>query len=436
MKTNKLIVPLISSVLFAAVAHADTTLTITGSTAFRKTALDAIWNILDSGSGHFAGDPTNNFTTGGCIYGTIGGSAVDFQCTFSGSAQGSVDVYNAGNVITTTDKNGNVITAHPDIAFTDNWPAAEANPIANTAFDNNSNDKIGVNVFCIVANTNLYAVGVTNIDRERLKLLIDDNGSSSVNADGTGGGGANLPAHYIGANTNTGDYSTLNNTVYLLGRDIGSGTRITTFKTIGYTGILPVQWAVTNDVSNGGNGEFVRAQDIAGFTITYLGPQGHGTESGVFVKTNTTLGTFNNAAGQGFALDGFDSGGTLVGVLNNTPNTIGYAGYPDATSGSNFKQANLLTFEGVAPSPANVESGAYPFWSYEHLLSIGLGSGSSSPKAPIRAALYNLLTNDTFQNTDANYYNNGTSPKAARMLEMHVKRSVDGGPITPVSAAY
>jgi len=127
----------------------------------------------------------------------------------------------------------------------------------------------------------------------------------------------------------------------------------------------------------------------------------------------------------------------LVTVLNQATNVIGYAGLPDSISSGNGYQSgspNLLTFQGVAPSPANVESGAYPFWSYEHLLSVGNVNGDAN-KQLVKASLLGTIASSNFQYTDANYYNNGSNPQAARLAYMQVQRSVDGGPITTVAGS-
>jgi ABC-type phosphate transport system substrate-binding protein len=429
MKTNKLIVPLLTGVLFAAAANtrADVHITATGSTAFRNIAVDAIKKLYDGGSPASVGN-VKDAAYGICYFGTVsnavpslGATIVQFHATFSGSAQGATDLYDH-NLINVTYSDGNHSGTNgatepslaPDLSFSDNWPQAMATPILNSKYDNNGGivggpDIVGVNVFDWVVNTNLYQAGLTNITRETAKLLM----TTSGNQDGTSAG---MPANYIGGNNN--------NLIWLFGRDIGSGTRITTFATLGFAG-QPTQYAVNS------SGQIVLASDIAGQVFAISG-NGISVSSAAWVRTNTTLGSPAN----GYALDGYDSGGNLVTVLNQTTNAIGYAGYPDSTSsGNGYHSAspNLLTFQGATPSPANVESGAYPFWSYEHLLSVGNVNGDAN-KQLIKAALLTTLTNATFQNTDANYYNNSNSPQAARLAAMLVQRSVDGGPITTSAA--
>lgn len=396
MKTSKLIAPFVTGVLFAAAANtrADIDIIATGSTAFRNASIDAIKALFDGGLPTTVGN-SGDAAFGVCYYGTMsntipafGSTVVQFHATFSGSAQGLIDVYNH-NLIGVTMKDGTTTNLAPDLAFTDNWPEAQTPPLKKSQFDTDS--VLGVNVFTFVVNDNLYNAGLTNITRENARYVMTATGDVA-----SGGGG--MPANYLGAS--------ITNTIYLLGRDIGSGTRITTFACIGNSA-TPTQWATNYD------GSFTLAANIAGATGT-LNAQ---------VKTNLTLGDPAN----GYALDGYDSGGTLVKILNTTPNTIGYAGYPDATgNGSTHK---ILTFEGVAATPANVESGAYPFWSYEHLFSVG-NVGGSANKQSIKAALVAKVTSATFQNTDANY--NG---KAAKLANMQVKRLVDGGPIQTVAGS-
>jgi ABC-type phosphate transport system substrate-binding protein len=423
MKTNKLIVPLITGALFAAAAntHAQTLdITATGSTAFRNIAVDVIKKMYDGGSPAFVGN-IKDASFGGCYSGTmsnqvpsLGATVVQFHATFSGSAQGATDLYDHNLIGVTypggqqSGTNASYPALSPDISFSDNWPAAMATPIANSKFDDQGQDVIGVNVFDWVVNTNLYAAGLTNITRETAKLLLTTSGNQDNSS-------AGMPANYIGG-SNT-------NLVWLFGRDIGSGTRITTFATLGFAG-QPVQYAVN------ASGQIVLASDIAGQIFNIAGNGINVSQNVPFVKTNTTLGSPAN----NYALDGFDSGGVLVTVLNQTTNAIGYAGYPDSTSsGNGYHSAspNLLTFQGATPNPTNVELGAYPFWSYEHMLSVN-NVNSSANKALVKAAMLGIVTNATFQQTDANYFNNGSSPQAARLAAMQVQRNVDGGPITTV----
>jgi ABC-type phosphate transport system substrate-binding protein len=335
------------------------------------------------------------------IVNSLGNTVVQVHATYSGSAQGATDLYKQ-NLIQVTYPDGNHSGTNgvtepnlaPDISMSDNWPVAMANPIQNNLFDDTAGDIVGVNVFGYVVPNNLYSAGLTNITRETAQLLITASGSAN---------NPGMPANYIGG--------TSTNLIYLFGRDIGSGTRITTFATVGFAG-TPTQYALDS------NGNLVLAKTIAGQTFAISG-NGISVGSSTFVKTNTSLGNPPT-----YALDGYDSGGVLVTCVDQTTNGIGYAGYPDATSSGNGTHHHLLSFQGVSCTPSNVESGAYPFWSYEHCLSVGI----TGNKATIKAALIAKLTDPTFQNTDSGY-----AGVAARLNYMEVQRFVDGGKITTTS---
>ncbi len=63
-----------------------------------------------------------------------------------------------------------------------------------------------------------------------------------------------------------------------------------------------------------------------------------------------------------------DATGTVVQKISQTPGAISYAAF----SGTHGKPGiNELSIDGIAASEENVESGKYPFWSYEHIYTNG-----------------------------------------------------------------
>jgi phosphate transport system substrate-binding protein len=62
-----------------------------------------------------------------------------------------------------------------------------------------------------------------------------------------------------------------------------------------------------------------------------------------------------------------DATGTAVSTVSSTPGAISYAAF----SGVHDQGVTLLKINGVAPSDANVASGKYSFWSYEHIFTNG-----------------------------------------------------------------
>jgi len=201
--------------------------------------------------------------------------------------------------------------------------------------------------------------GVTNITREQALLLMDDSGILN--------GVPGMPASYLGYPGTNGNAT---NVVWLTGRDSGSGTRITTQKDIGYSGTSPILWAW--------NG--------SGFVLT----------------------------------NGMTSGGLERGTIANGTNCIGYLGLADA--GAVASSAFPITYEGVRAAVTNVQSGAYPFWGYEHV--VNKAGALSAQKKAVRDALITAITNQGYQTTNSLY----TSP-FVDLARMQVNRGTDGGPI-------
>jgi phosphate transport system substrate-binding protein len=66
-----------------------------------------------------------------------------------------------------------------------------------------------------------------------------------------------------------------------------------------------------------------------------------------------------------------DATGTVVTDVKQTPGAISYAAF----SGTHTSGLSELAIDGVAPTDANVISGKYPFWSYEHMFTNGPATG-------------------------------------------------------------
>jgi phosphate transport system substrate-binding protein len=76
-----------------------------------------------------------------------------------------------------------------------------------------------------------------------------------------------------------------------------------------------------------------------------------------------------------------DSSQELVDTVSQTPGAIGYVAVSAVTAG-----VHVVSIDNVMPTPQNVESGAYGFWSYEHMYTRGL------PEGAVAAFLQFLLT--------------------------------------------
>ena len=63
-----------------------------------------------------------------------------------------------------------------------------------------------------------------------------------------------------------------------------------------------------------------------------------------------------------------DATGTVVQKVKQTPGAISYASFSGTHNQSGISE---LSIDGNAPNDENVQSGKYPFWSYEHIYTNG-----------------------------------------------------------------
>lgn len=106
-------------------------------------------------------------------------------------------------------------------------------------------------------------------------------------------------------------------------------------------------------------------------------PRSSGTRA-VFVK--------NVMRGQQPSESGLtqDSSGTVATMVAQTPGAISYLAMSYVKPG----QQQAVSINGVAPTDANVQSGKYPYWSYEHMFTNG------QPNAQV-ADFINFVKTDT-----------------------------------------
>ena len=357
MKTSPILLAVLTGSLLTTAAHAQVELTITGSTAFRAITIERSGFLYDAGS---RTSVTNDASAGRITFsGTmsnavpaLGSTPVKVRLSFSGSAAGMLAVKNS-TPVSTAETPGVNINKTPDVALSDVFPSSATPPIAESSFNR---AVIGVVPFVYVRNNAM--TGVTNITREQAVLL--------MNSSGVIGGNAGMPATYLGG--------TSPNPVYLIGRDSGSGTRISVHKVIGYNS-NPVLWA-----TNG---------------------------AGTYVLTN-----------------GYPSGGNQRDVIKGKADAIGYLGLPDFINIQ--ASATRLSYQGVPFTAAAVATGSYSLWGYEHL--VNRAGGLSANQLLVKNALVSAITDPVYQSTVPAYNDNFVS-----VSEMQVERGADGGPITALS---
>ena len=87
-----------------------------------------------------------------------------------------------------------------------------------------------------------------------------------------------------------------------------------------------------------------------------------------------------------------DATGTVISVVKQTPGAISYAAF----SGTHGQPITEVAIDGVAPTEANVISGKYPFWSYEHMFTNGPASGEVKKFIDFVSSSSDLLNKNSF----------------------------------------
>lgn len=345
----------------AATVQAQVDVYITGSTAFRANSYRSIRKLYDVNltSQNPADGPStpnqNQVTFTGTIPSLFGGQTVTVRTSHNGSAAGIQTVAQNLNIsfrTSATAGDTNMVTHQADMAFSDVFQRTTAFPTP-TLVDTN----VGVVVFAWVKSSQTPAT-VTNITIQQCQAF--------------------LPNGLLFGDSFTGNLADSGTPVYLVGRDSGSGTRIT------------------------------QERDAL-----FVGGELNWTTNGI---------TCNSWAPH--PLGGYSSGSGIVTVLNSGCGAaLAYLGLPDAASvngGNNIIRYNgYLPFTGSIGSPdfTAVRNGLYSAWGYEHLM-----RRSSAPANVV-----------VFFNAYANEVNNdlATSTSAIQVGTMKVVRPSDGGPITP-----
>jgi hypothetical protein len=364
----------LATVSLSSVAHAQTELRLTGSTAFRSATHTAITNILAAGYRATHTGTSLGSASQAIFSGTVNGEDVIIRTSWSGSVGGVQTVTQNINVNflpasalpasgTTTGATTGTELAIPDVALADNYQSAT--PFTSPVL---TDQIVGVVPFRWVASKGSPAA-LTNINPQLAQALFS-NGSLALSL-------------FTGLAADEGLK------VWATGRDPDSGTRLTAFAESGIgvgaqvvqnqptvasgaiTSLIPVPWPVT--VVNG---------------ITFQ--QGNG---------------------------GYSSGGTLVTTMQATATAstgyyVSYLGLSDATTAINGGAIGL-TYNGVTYSLDNVRNGLYTFWCYEHLMYKSTLTGVKKTVA------------DTLANRIA------TVDAPIKQSEMRVIRETDGGLVTP-----
>ena len=293
MKMIKTALAALTALAFAGVASAQTTVRITGSTAFRAATQTAIGNILNPGYTYaYIGSSLNGANQSTFVGTTKTGSLpVIIKCSFVGSVGGVQTIAQQSPVVTTANPyisetnalsaTGLVLTAgtatfdspaNADIAMSDTYQSSTA--FNGTGYNALTDTVVGVVPFVWTkgqhSDTAVAAslANVTNITPLLARAIL------------TGG----APLSML---TGTAADSTVY--VYAMGRDEDSGTRLTTFAESGF-GIFgsPIQYEAT--ITSGAIASIAayHAQTILGLSYS-AGHSGYSSGGTLATTLNTPV---------------------------------------------------------------------------------------------------------------------------------------------------
>lgn len=423
----------IITVALAGISSAQTVIHISGSTAFRAALNNAIVDIMNPGY-LIAGSSTNyESATQLVVSGTtkVGNYPVVIKTSLQGSAGGVQSLAQQSPQITFSGSSGwlqtslattTTITTAVAASASNTDPAAPADICLADSFQASTfaygsgftqlkETKVGVVPFFYVMgcsnDTTVQASlsSVTSISAQQIKLLLS----------------AGLPLSLL-----TGKDADASVTMYPIGRDEDSGTRIVAFAEPGF-GVFgsPVQYApgfggsISNNVT---------------FPISFPASANANTITGIMPYPANTVNGLSFPVGHSGIKSGGDVAKTIYTPVDiNARDQFGgkfgiitYLGAGDAQSAiKSPSTAFVLNYNGVSgqlalsgdpiPSTAtNITNGAYTFWSYELLDYAPTLAGPAKTVADQLAQ--QIIT------TEAHY-------SGIALSAMNVSRSVEGGVI-------
>src|SRR5665213_930809 len=397
MKPPKILIAGLLALSTLGVTQAQTTIHITGSTAFRNAAVAGITNILKPGFSYgyvgasFSGANQQIFV-GIAVTNSI---PVVIKTSWSGAAGGVQTVVQQypiatwlTNIPAYLSPTGVSITSSPiydpptppDAGFDDGIQATT--PLPNCQSPVLSVQNLGAVTFQFVKNVGAPA-GLTNMT-PLLAQALWANGS--------------LPLSMWTGNAND---TTL---VYPIGRDADSGTRKTTFLETGIqnfvTGVTPTTVLQYEPLNASGQ---VNRNNTGAITSQVAWPA-------------KIVDGVSFDVGDG----GYSSGGDLAQVLKTTSPFVyvSYLGLGDATTALAGGAASI-SWNGIPYSDAAIENGQYTFWAFEQLGYLPTyGTTSANGKAVVDSLAQEIISV-------------GAANGGELLSTMHVTRTQEGGPVTP-----
>jgi hypothetical protein len=219
--------------------------------------------------------------------------------------------------------------------------------------------------------------------------------------------GAPQPANFV-----TGVAADSSESVAIVGRNLGSGTRA--------NALLNFQYGINTAV------------DQWAYNVSYTGAGVLTQNTATYSPVGGIVEVFN---------DGFDSGGNVAKELNIDGTgqgvvLVGYLGISDAAAASvatsgqiglGGGNATYLPWNGVYESDSGVVNGTYSYWGQEHLLGTVGQSPTSQAGVAATAIVNGLLVNENASGIQTgNVLTHAQTAVLAKSL-MQVKRSTDVG---------
>jgi len=378
---SKFILAASIAMALATSAQATTTVVLTGATSFRHAIHASLAHLHPSAKIAYTGGTTLDTATQAVFDDNANGVIVLTSFTGSGAGIQALDTNTKVTVINTADSanagsvgsgthlsTATTTTVLADAALSDVTQSA-------TAYNSTSlsDQTVGVMPFVWVTNSIGKNLGITNITA---------NFANSTLQDGS------TPASFL-----TGNSADAAKSVYITGRNSGSGTRITTLAEINYpadTNVNQYAPVYTGSIITG---------------LTHLA-----TTAGL--SSGGDVATALNASLSSTITNGTKTIDSSKVVL------LSYLAYSDAVSVTN---GSILNYNGVSfltggvPN-TNIQNGAYTFWGYEHLLTPSATDNDSD-----KTAVLNDLVSDI-----PNFLGTGTQTIGIGLDSMNVQRSGDG----------
>ena len=400
----------LSALALASAAYADTEIRLTGSTAFRS-SIHA--SLLASSNGVFTGGPTKyaHSNTAGNVsgaarstwVGTVAGisGTTTIRCSWSGSANGIQTVaqnLTNQNFLATPVANGETPSAGSGTAMTSQIAMSDVYQ-ASTSFTSPSLNDIPVAVvpFTFVVNDAADANNnaISNVTAQAARALWST---------GT------LPAYFFTGNAaNT-------RTVYAIGRDTGSGTRITALAETKY-GIFTslAHWQIT---ASGGAVTQLRVWPTSA-QVANNGGDPFIEGNGGYTSGGTLATAMTNTSRSGIQLR--NAAGANVGAADKSAILMSCVGLSDATTivtgGGKYLSYEGVSFTSISnpTDVAKVAQGQYTMWGYQHMFD---NNALDVDQTAARDAIIGAIPN-----------NLGTS--GIDINAMNVNRGEDGGLVAP-----